>query len=357
MKVVQLVMSRQYRGAEIFAWQLSKHLTAIGEDVLYVSMFAVSGKAFIPEGISWKDMSANRTKGINFSLLFSLAKIFKEYKPDIVQANAGETLKYAVLAKLLFGLKFQIVFRNASMVSQYIKHPGQKWFNNFLYKRVSWILSVSNSSMRDFISIFPSVQHKISMISNGVDLREVNPTSVMDKYAFNLVHVGGFTFEKNHLGLLNIYARIKNIEPNAFLWLVGDGPLRKRIEEAVQYRAIQGVQFLGAVANPMEYVSASRVLVLPSILEGLPGVILEAMSCRTPVVAFDVGGISEVIKNNETGWLVEANDEDGFVKSVLEVFRMDASKLSDVTDNAYQAVNKFDNRVIAKRFLEVYQKL
>jgi L-malate glycosyltransferase len=106
---------------------------------------------------------------------------------------------------------------------------------------------------------------------------------------------------------------------------------------------------------------------LPSLIEGLPGVILEAMYCNTPVVAYDVGGISEVVKNKETGLpaeghfspkvglLVRAGDEEGFVKAVQEVLALPKEALQQLTENAHQlVVREYDNTVIAQRFIDVY---
>ncbi len=108
----------------------------------------------------------------------------------------------------------------------------------------------------------------------------------------------------------------------------------------------------------MPLIQPAKMLVLPSIIEGLPGVILEAMYCKTPVVAYDVGGISEIVKNGKTGWLVDKDDEDGFVKAVEEVLSCSPEELNQITNQAYQqVVEQYDNKVIAKRFEEVYESI
>jgi glycosyltransferase involved in cell wall biosynthesis len=200
---------------------------------------------------------------------------------------------------------------------------------------------------------------KIQVIPNGLNTSHL-PTKLreFDSTAFNIAHVAGFSFEKNHLALLRIFKLIQDQIPSAKLWLVGDGPLKTSIEKDIENMNLRNVHFTGSVINPLDYISSASVLVLPSIIEGLPGVILEAMYCKTPVVAYNVGGISEVVKSGKTGWLVKAGDESGFVASIKEVFEADQQLLNQIKANAYEMVlNHFDNRVIAQRFLEVYRKL
>src|SRR5690606_35679280 len=84
-----------------------------------------------------------------------LNRVIKEFKPDIIQANAGDTLKYAVLSKKNFGWKTPIFFRNASEVGRYINSPIQKSLNSFFYKNVDFVISVSNASKKDLLNNFP----------------------------------------------------------------------------------------------------------------------------------------------------------------------------------------------------------
>lgn len=356
MKIIQLVMARQLRGVEIFTARLSKEIINQGIDVYYVSLYKNDGKELMMEGIPYHDLQAVKRSTLNLSLILKLKSLMHEYQPDIVQANAGDTLKYAVLVKVLFGYNYKIVFRNASVVSQYLKSPVQKWIYRYLYSRVDYIVSVSERSMNDLIALFPFCKSKIKVIPVGINLATFSQLPIFQPGFTHLVHVGGFTFEKNHEGLISIIKQLRTEVANLKLWLIGDGPLKNKIEAEVATNELSDVViFTGAVSNVLDYISSARMLLLPSVIEGLPAVILEAFYCRTPVVAYDVGGISEVVKNRSTGWLVKAGDEVGFVNAIHEVLNH-----SDQTiiENAYRmVVSEFDNRVIAKRFLEVYGKV
>lgn len=357
MIVFQLIQKPQKRGAEIFAAQLSEKLEKLGHKVVLISLF--EGVCDLP--FSGEIIHLNRPlskRWFDISGWKKLAQLVKEYKPDLVQCNAGDTLKFAVLSKQIFGWKSSIVARNASTVSGYIKSKSTKKINEFLYSKTDAIISVSEHSKKDLNQLFPATKNKTTVISIGVErqtIREVNWKNA-DKASFNIIHVGGFTFEKNHKVLLNIWKLFLKEQPDAKLHLFGDGPLREEIENLVNSEDLQSsVIFYGWVTNPLDYIAKADVLVLPSIIEGLPGVILEAMYCKTLVVANNVGGISEIIKPNETGFLVEKGDEFGFAIKMKQAIDLKADAISN---EAFKLVKgNFTNEHIAQQFEKTYLKI
>lgn len=355
MKILQLIHKIQNRGAETFACQLSNHLLSLDHEVKVVALY--NGKAQLPfenEIIVLNQSSSN--KAINFQGWKKLAKIIKDFNPDVIQANSGDTLKYSVLSKLVFGWKVPLVFRNASEAGRYLKSPLQKGFNKFLYKNVDWVISVSEFSKKDLISHFSFLKGKTEVIGVGLEsnnnqkFRELVPT---DKK--HILHVGGFSFEKNHSGLLDIFQKVQKKNNNVHLHLVGDGFLRAEIERVVQIKNLENnITFYGFVNDPLSFIEAADVLVLPSIIEGLPGVILEAMGCKTPVVAFNVGGISEIL-NDKTGKLITSGDSESFSKEIVETLKAENNGL---IESAYDLVtSNFLNSQLTLKFVNSYQKL
>jgi glycosyltransferase involved in cell wall biosynthesis len=107
----------------------------------------------------------------------------------------------------------------------------------------------------------------------------------------------------------------------------------------------------------MEYIRSADVLVLPSIIEGLPGVILEAFYCKTPVVAYDVGGIREIVKHKETGRLIAQGDKFGFATAVVEA-TADTPPNRKMIQNAHSLViTDYLNREVVKKFVTAYESL
>lgn len=355
MRILLLIQKPQYRGAEIFTCQLGNHLKKIGLKVLIVSVY--QGNAELKWNEKIIDLGANPNyRYIDFKAWRNLNHIIKNFKPDIVQANAGDTLKYSVFSKKTFGWYTPIIFRNASEVGRYLKSGLQKEFNKYLYKNVAGVASVSKASENDLLEYFPFLDGKTQVIPVGLEKNENIASIVLEPEDYShIIHVGGFSFEKNHWGLIDIFEKVREKKKNVQLHLIGDGPLRGQIEELVKERGLEKyVCFYGFVNNPLAYIQAGDILILPSIIEGLPGVILEAMYCKTPVVAYDVGGISEIL-NKLSGNLIEKGNQDNFAKAIFNnLISPDTRK----TEYAYQMVTKeYMNKTIAEKFMKFYQNI
>ncbi|UJH91319.1 glycosyltransferase [Antarcticibacterium sp. 1MA-6-2] len=355
LKVLQLIQTRQNRGAETFACQLSNHIKKLGHDVLIVSIY--DGDAELNFSGEIIALGANlKNRLYDFGAWKRLANIIDSFQPDIVQANAGDTLKYSVFSKVIFRWDAPIVVRNASEVGRYIRSFPQKLLNSFLYKKVDQIISVSKASEKDILNIFPFLKNKTSVITVGLEKDEdIHVINLKPYNTKHIVHVGGFSFEKNHKGLLKIFKIIQASKMKVHLHLIGDGPLRKEIEnKAEKLGLFDKISFYGFVTNPLSYIKAADVLVLPSIIEGLPGVLIEAMYCKTPVVAYDVGGIEEIV-NPDTGALIPLNDENLFANATIEVLRNPSQTR---IDTAHQMVKAgFMNDFITTHFIEAYKQL
>ena len=356
MIIFQIIQKPQKRGAEIFASQLSEKLQSLGHKVVLITLF--EGSTDLP--FSGEIIHLNRPiakRWYDYQAWKKIAQLVKQRKPDLIQCNAGDTLKFAIISKILFDWKVPVVARNASTVSNYVNSKFTKFINQQLYNRLDAVLSVSNFSAIDLNTLFPITKNKTIVLPIGIEkvqIQEVDwKVNIQD--SVNIIHVGGFTFEKNHEGLLRIWKLFLKTNPNAILHLFGDGPLKDTIERKVQIEGLSNsIVFYGWAANPLDYIAKADVLVLPSIIEGLPGVLLEAMYCKTPAVAYGVGGISEIIINNETGFLIEKNDESNFASAITKALKTNDT----IIENAFQLVQKFyTNDYIAEKFEQAYTQI
>jgi glycosyltransferase involved in cell wall biosynthesis len=110
------------------------------------------------------------------------------------------------------------------------------------------------------------------------------------------------------------------VNPRVRLLLVGDGPERTQLEfEVNRHNLSENVRFLGLRKDVDRLLHAADLFLLTSVSEGIPLTVIEAMAARLPVVATDVGGMSEIVVNDETGLLATAKDDASLADLILEL--------------------------------------
>ncbi len=152
-------------------------------------------------------------------------------------------------------------------------------------------------------------------------------------------YVGRFSEEKGVMNLVDAMPEIVAEFPDVRLVLIGDGPLKARIEERVQQLGLAGrVSMPGWVLHDRlaGFLEQLRLLVIPSFTEGLPNVMLEAMCCGAAVAATPVGAIPDVVRDGETGFLMESNAPAAIASTVIRA--MDSPHLIGIARVARQYI-------------------
>ena len=169
----------------------------------------------------------------------------------------------------------------------------------------------------------------VIQIHNGVDLRKVRATRVREEVRRELGlgsrtllvgTVGRLSRVKGHACFLRAAKLILEAERDARFLIVGDGPLRDELVASATHLGVdRACLFLGPRTDIYDLVGAMDIFVLPSLDEGIPMALLEAMALRTPVVAAAVGGVPELITHRATGLLVTPRDERALADACLEL--------------------------------------
>ncbi len=330
MKILQLVTCRQRRGAEVFAAQLSDGLAGNGHEVILVGLYPPPSDALTPATARAHDLSGRPERRLSYGLISELRDLIRKTRPDVVQANGSATLKYASLAKMLSRGRWPLVYRNISIASHWLRYPTHRLWGRWLMRRVGHVAAVSNMSGEDFRRTYGVAESRISAIPIGVHIpavpripelrvRLVELTGI-SRDSEILLHVGSFTPEKNHAWLIDAFSHLHEQRPSAHLLLVGDGPLRSRIESAVTRKGLHDeVHLLGTRADVPTLVGGADLLLLPSTIEGIPAVLLEAAAQGVPAVATAVGSISDAVQDGRTGVLVAPGNMPAFVSAVAEL--------------------------------------
>jgi glycosyltransferase involved in cell wall biosynthesis len=172
-----------------------------------------------------------------------------------------------------------------------------------------------------------------------------------------LIQIGGLVAEKDPLGMLSLFSKIKN--QDLHLVFLGSGPLEGALQESITKLNLEKrVRLIPNQANIFPYLDRAKALVMPSKVEGLPGVILEAMYCRVPVIAYGVGGIPEVLQHGKTGWCIPPANQEAFVEAMEQVMSLNDLARKELLENAFQLVK--DNYTldrVALEFEKFYERI
>ena len=166
-----------------------------------------------------------------------------------------------------------------------------------------------------------------------------------------ILAVGRLTAAKDYPTLLRAFSMVYQKQP-ARLLILGDGKERAPLESMVRQLGLtENVQMPGFVVNPYAYMARARLLALSSRWEGLPGVLVEALACGTPVVSTDCkSGPREILENGRFGRLVPVGDPDALAAAILDT-------LQTIPDHALlkRRAEDFTLEKSVKEYLRVFQ--
>ncbi len=174
---------------------------------------------------------------------------------------------------------------------------------------------------------------RIQVVRCGVDEAFLRAAPTPPPAAPRLACVARLSKEKAHLLLVEAAARLAAEGLEFEIALVGDGPLRAEIEAQIERRGLQGrVRVLGWSTGQQvrDELLAARALVLPSLAEGLPVVIMEALALGRPVISTYVAGIPELVEPGVSGWLVPAGSVDGLAEAMRDALTAAPERLEEM---------------------------
>ncbi|MBQ0083196.1 MAG: glycosyltransferase family 4 protein, partial [Clostridiales bacterium] len=219
-------------------------------------------------------------------------------------------------------------------------YSDEKLFVRFFYKvlfkkigRKCTFISCSNECARYYQRVFNINSHAIQ---NGVDV--VAKKHVLDKGTFKIGFVGVLNNHKGYKYLLEAVKYLSNVSQNVKIVLVGENVDNFDFSTLTNQNSNCSVEYLGVVDNVKAIMSdLFDILIMPSLMEGIPISLLEAMSLNIPILATKVGGIPEILYDGYNGFFIERNAEN-IAEKVLQC--MDADKYKLLQDGCEDIYNK-----------------
>jgi glycosyltransferase involved in cell wall biosynthesis len=304
-------------GVEVVVSELASRLAAAGHEVLVVTLGRDDWPLTeVQHGVlihRFPSTRLNRLTGLEITVSIraqrEMRQVLEGFAPDVVNAHHlyFTTTPPALKAARDLGIPTVLTLHVAGMEA----FGGWRGSAARLYERVvaQRLIGRSDAVMAVSEAVAESARAfatgPVTVIPNGVDMEVFQPRALRDDRELRLVFVGRLIANKGPDVALDAFLRVEKLFPEARLTMVGDGPMRSRLEHVVNQKGTAGkVEFLGTRTDVAEILGDSDLFVRPSLVEGMPLTVLEAMATALPVIVCDVGGVSEIVSNDVTGFVV-----------------------------------------------------
>jgi len=301
--------------------------------------------------------------------LIKLYYAIKFISPDIIITFMSRTSFWLIPLKYIFNLNIPLIIDVTTNPNlHYKKRIYGKCLVRYLFplKKANAVVPVSKELKEIFNKDYKIPNNKIIPIYNSIDVEKIQKKAqekvddfeevFNDKNIMKFITVGRLSGEKGHRYLIEAYSKVIKEIPNSRLFIIGEGPLRRQLEELITVKELKNyVILLGSVKNPYNYISMANVFVLPSLHEGLPYVLLEALACKTPIISTDCKtGPKEILENGEYGLLVNTADSNDLANKMIQLAK-DKTAREVFSEKSAQQVKIFDNKSFTENWVKLIE--
>lgn len=361
LRVLQFITPNGFYGAERWVWALVNNLdpqavvcdlavTREGpdQDLTVADQYPGNGQ------VHYLDMNSR----LDIGVVRQLADLINRNGIDIIHTHGYKSDIIGLMAARKAGIR---------CVSTPHGYPARAGFKMSLFiragvvalKRFDAIAPLSPDLMKD-MKRFQIRPDKVHFIENGVDLTELEPHRKLSDAssgklaAPHLGYVGQLIARKNIANMIRMFQRVWQQYPEAQLTLVGDGSDRPALEALAQsLPCADRIRFMGFCSDRLDLVKTFDAFVMTSSLEGIPRCLMEAMAIGTPVIAYDIPGVNDLVQDGETGLLAPLGDIEQLARQVLRIAEEPVLRHQLIQ----QARTRVDEHFSARRMAAEYEAL
>jgi glycosyltransferase involved in cell wall biosynthesis len=255
-----------------------------------------------------------------------------------VHAHFGtNSTEVALLVKILGGPSYSFTVHGP----EEFEHAGALKLKEKIL-RAAFVVTISSYGRAQLWRwLAPEFWENIHVVHCGLDDNFLIPPPVVEIPSGRIVCVARLSEEKGHLLLIEAARRLTALGFDFKLIFAGDGDLRSVLEAKIShYNLTNRIQITGWLSGRQvrDEILAARALVLPSFAEGLPVVLMEAMALRRPVIATYIGGIPELVRSGQDGWLIPASDVEALVDALRACLEAPPDQISHMGGAARERV-------------------
>ncbi|MGC8829994.1 MAG: glycosyltransferase [Verrucomicrobiia bacterium] len=364
LKILHVVLSLEPGGMENGVVNVAQVLHGNGFDI-YVCCLEKEGDFAQRLPDRSKLFVLNKPQGISIKTAFRLSKLIRKIQPQIVHSHNFGPLIYSSFAKFI-SPDFKFLHGEHGMIKKEDCGKFKILLRRLCYKRCDLIHTVSEGLKKYFVEQgFP--ERKIIAIKNGVDTERFKPQNKQEARRLMNIHldavvlgiVGRFDTGKRHLALLQAFEQLADKNKDLHLLMVGDGGTDcKQVKDFVNASLFKNrIILAGYQKNPVPFYQSMDLLVIPSLKEGFPNVLLESMACGVPVLAHPTPGTAETIDPGLNGIIANLEKTED-LKKAIELAISDVGRLEIMGKNARIKIERsFSLQSMAEAYAEVYRKL
>lgn len=342
MRILQVITQSELGGAQTVVVQLSNELSEYHEVILVAGqgdgkMWSMVKDTVIKENCPHLQRSISVKNDLLAAI--ELRRLYRKYKPDVIHLHSS---KAGTLGRIVFPSK-KIVYTVHGFDSVRLAFRKFLPIERVLQYFCKAIVGVSKYDERNLKE--EGIKRNVFTVYNGISTLDCSNMSILEPFDVGrktILAIARVSPPKK----TQLFIEVARLLPQYnFVWIGNQ-------REVTEYGPLpENCYFLGNISNAGAYCSKSDILMLPSNYEGLPMVILEAMSFGKPVVASDVGGVSEIVRNDVNGYALENNtslfaEKIQYIlenKEVYEKFSHNAMEMYNNTLTVDKMVNGYLN--------------
>jgi len=385
-KILHIITRLDMGGSAQNTLQTCKRLSGKYETILVHGPSHESRMTDLEKRIIEDDVGAVRARGVKVTALPTMVRsirplkdlrallslvwlIFKE-KPDIVHTHSSKAGILGRLAAKIAGVPHIIHTPHGHVFYGPLGIIASKiflWVETIFSKFTDRMVALTDGEKNDYIKLSVCPPQKLFKIHSGVDLEQFmqsNGNRVAKKRSLGLDQnstvigfVGWLLPIKGPAYLLQAMTHIWPEHPTASLVMVGKGELDVDLRaQALKMNANGRIKFLGWREDIHEIMPVFDLLVLPSLNEGMGRVLVEAMAAGKPVVASEVGGIPDLVKHGETGYLVRPADEKALANGIKKLLN-DPESARQMGQRGKEYCRQFSLEAMIQKLEDLYSDL
>jgi len=369
---IGIVCYPTFGGSGVVATELGKALAAHGHEVHFITYNQPARLDFFSENLFYHEVSISKYPLFDFppyelALSSKLVDVVRFEKLDLLHVHyAIPHASAAFMAKQIlktYGINIPVITTlHGTDITLVGKDPSYNPVVTFSINQSDGVTAVSDNLKKDTLAHF-NITKEIKVIPNFIDLtrfslkpRDHFKRAIAPDEERIIIHTSNFRKVKRTADVIRIFKKINEKIPSKLL-MVGDGPERANNERICRELEIcQDVRFLGKQDAIEEILSVSDLFLMPSESESFGLAALEAMACKVPVVATNVGGLPELVTQGQSGFMSDLGDIDDMAKNAMYILE-DCERLNVFKEKALQRAKEFELSLILPLYENYYQEV